>query len=89
LRWTFFRLPAIAPLVTIMINAGLKNTTVQTKKDTGENAIVVKKTEMIKAGIIEPVLVMKSALKNTVSVVKNNISADCVISNMRMNESNQ
>jgi chaperonin GroEL (HSP60 family) len=44
---------------------------------------------MIKEGIIDPVLVTKSALKNAVSVVSTIISADCVISNMRMNESNQ
>ena len=38
---------------------------------------------MIKSGIIDPVLVTKSALKNAVSVVSTIISADCVISNMR------
>ena len=44
---------------------------------------------MIKEGVIDPVLVTKSALKNAVSVVSTIISADCVISNMRTNESNQ
>jgi len=44
---------------------------------------------MIKSGIIDPVLVTKSALKNAVTVVTTIISADCVISNMRHNESNQ
>jgi len=39
---------------------------------------------MIKAGIIDPVLVTKTALKNAVSVVNTIISADCVISNKRM-----
>jgi chaperonin GroEL (HSP60 family) len=38
---------------------------------------------MIQAGIIDPVLVTKSALKNAVSVVTTIISADCIISNMR------
>ena len=38
---------------------------------------------MIKHGIIDPVLVTKSALKNAVSVVTTIISADCIISNMR------
>ena len=42
---------------------------------------------MIEHGIIDPVLVTKSALKNAVSVVTTIISADCVISNMRTNES--
>ena len=45
--------------------------------------------DMIKSGIIDPVLVTKSALKNAVSVVSTIISADCVISNMRTDESNQ
>ena len=44
-----------------------------------------KETNMLKAGIIDPVLVTKTALKNAVSVVSTIISADCVISNMRMN----
>ena len=39
---------------------------------------------MIDAGIIDPVLVTKSALKNAVSVVSTIISADCVISNIRI-----
>jgi chaperonin GroEL (HSP60 family) len=44
---------------------------------------------MIQEGIIDPVLVTKSALKNAVSVVTTIISADCVISNMRGDESNK
>ena len=43
---------------------------------------------MIEEGIVDPLLVTKSALKNAVSVAKTIISADCVISNMRTNESN-
>ena len=43
---------------------------------------------MIDEGIVDPLLVTKSALKNAVSVAKTIISADCVISNMRTNESN-
>ena len=55
----------------------------------GVNVIDGKRINMLKAGIIDPVLVTKSALKNAVSVVTTIISADCVISNMRGNESNQ
>jgi len=76
----------MAPFATIMLNAGLNTTTVPTKEGTGVNVIDGKKTDMIKAGIIDPVLVTKSALKNAVSVVKTIISADCVISNMRTDE---
>jgi chaperonin GroEL (HSP60 family) len=43
---------------------------------------------MVKAGIIDPVLVTKTALKNAVSVATTILSADCVINNMRINESN-
>ena len=42
---------------------------------------------MIESGIVDPLLVTKSALKNAVSVAKTIISAGCVISNMRTNES--
>jgi chaperonin GroEL len=43
---------------------------------------------MVKEGIIDPVLVTKSALKNAVSVASTIISADCIISNIRVNEGN-
>ena len=39
---------------------------------------------MVKSGIIDPVLVTKSALKNAVSVALTIMSADCVISNIRI-----
>jgi len=55
----------------------------------GINVITGACVSMIEDGIIDPVLVTKSALKNAVSVVSTIISADCVISNMRTNESNQ
>ena len=50
----------------------------------GIDAINGERIKMIDAGVIDPVLVTKSALKNAVSVVSTIISADCVISNMRM-----
>jgi chaperonin GroEL (HSP60 family) len=39
---------------------------------------------MVETGIIDPVLVTKTALKNAISVVNTIVSADCVISNMRL-----
>ena len=39
---------------------------------------------MIDVGIIDPVLVTKSALKNALSVASTILSADCIISNKRM-----
>jgi isocitrate lyase len=50
--------------------------------------ITGERTTMISTGIIDPVLVTKSALRNAVSVVTTIISADCVINNIRVvNES--
>ena len=43
---------------------------------------------MIEKGIISPVLVTKTALKNAVSVATTIMSADCIISNMRIDASN-
>ena len=78
-----------APFVTILNNAGIEDNTFDGKQGEGINVVTGEKTNMIKAGVIDPVLVTKSALKNAVSVVTTIISADCVISNMRMNESNK
>jgi chaperonin GroEL len=77
-----------APCQTILENAGLTKE-IDFDEGTGINVITGKPVNMIASGIIDPVLVTKSALKNAVSVVSTIISADCVISNMRMNESNQ
>ena len=76
-----------APFKTIMHNAGLSP---QTLLDEGMGIDVVtgKSVNMVEAGIIDPVLVTKSALKNAVSVVMTIVSADCVISNARADESN-
>jgi len=52
----------------------------------GVDAITGERIKMIDAGVIDPVLVTKSALKNAVSVVTTIVSADCVISNIRINE---
>ena len=43
--------------------------------------------DMVSYGVIDPVLVTKSALKNAISVINTIISANCVISNIRVNES--
>jgi chaperonin GroEL len=77
-----------APFYTILENAGITHPDYDDIEGEGVNVVTGKKVDMITAGIIDPVLVTKSALKNAVSVVSTIISADCVISNMRMNESN-
>jgi len=44
---------------------------------------------MIKSGIIDPLLVTKSALRNATSVATTILSTDCVINNLRINEGNR
>ena len=78
-----------APFHTILANAGLEQVEPRPTKGLGVDVVTGESVDMIQSGIIDPVLVTKSALKNAVSVVSTIISADCVISNMRMNESDQ
>ena len=66
----------------IGVNAGIHSMADPKQKNRGIDVVTGKEVDMIKAGIIDPVLVTKSALKNAVSVVTTIISADCVISNM-------
>ena len=77
-----------APFDTILENAGLEQVGPRPSKGLGVDVVTGKAVNMIESGIIDPVLVTKSALKNAVSVVNTIISADCVISNMRTDESN-
>ena len=78
-----------APMATILDNAGLADVKCEGKDYCGIDVISGECTDMIEAGVVDPVLVTKSALKNAVSVVSTIISADCVISNARADESNQ
>jgi len=75
-----------APLMTILSNADLRMVE-GLDEGQGINVVDGEIVDMVGAGIIDPVLVTKSALKNAISVVSTIISADCVISNMRTNES--
>jgi len=78
-----------SPFNTILENAGLEQVAPRPKKGLGVDVVTGEAVNMIESGIIDPVLVTKSALKNAVSVVSTIISADCVISNMRLNESSK
>jgi len=73
-----------SPFTTIMANAGIENYETPTNIGVGFNVITGNQVDMIKSGIVDPVLVTKTALKNAISVVNTIISADCVISNMRI-----
>ena len=77
-----------APFITIMNNAGFQVIEHPEKEGVGVNVVTGKEVNMVEAGIIDPVLVTKSALKNAVSVAMTIVSADCVISNARADESN-
>ena len=78
-----------APMDVILDNAGLSDVKCGNEDYCGIDVISGECTDMIEAGVVVPVLVTKSALKNAVSVVSTIISADCVISNARADESNQ
>jgi len=71
-----------APFKTIMHNAGLDPQT-SVEEGVGVDVVTGKSVNMVEAGIIDPVLVTKSALKNAVSVAMTIVSADCIISNAR------
>jgi chaperonin GroEL len=65
----------MAPVLTGIMN----------KEGTGIDVVTGEIVDMVKRGIIDPVLVTKTALKNAVSVVSTIISADAILSNKRQN----
>ena len=73
-----------SPFETIMDNAGLIMNPSNLKEGYGCDVVNGTFPNMIREGIIDPVLVTKSALKNAVSVALTIMSADCVISNIRI-----
>jgi len=75
-----------APFEVIMHNAGFNIVEHPGDEGLGVDVVTGKEVDMINAGIIDPVLVTKSALKNAVSVVMTIVSADCVISNARQDD---
>ena len=77
-----------APFHVILDNASIEEQD-EPMLGQGIDVITGDLCDMISSGIIDPVLVTKSALKNAVSVVTTIISADCVISNMRGDESDK
>ena len=77
-----------APYKTILDNAGIETEEV-TGKGKGLNVVTGKVVNMVKSGIIDPLLVTKSALRNAASVATTILSTDCVINNLRVDESNR
>ena len=74
-----------APFKTILENAGIEMTNIDGNAGKGVDVTTGNIVNMIKAGIIDPALVTKTALKNAVSVASTIISADAIISNRRIN----
>ena len=78
-----------APYKTILENAGVDNVETPARKGQGYNVVTGKMVNMIKSGIIDPLLVTKSALQNAASVATTILSTDCVINNLRIDEGNR
>ena len=74
-----------APFKTILDNAGIDDVPLDiiSKVGYGLNVITGKTVKMIDAGIIDPLLVTKSALRNAASVAVTILSTDCIINNLR------
>ena len=75
-----------SPFETILHNAGIEDYK-HMDEAVGINVITGEEDYMLHLGIIDPLLVTKTALKNAISVVSTIISANCVISNIRVDES--
>jgi len=71
------------PYEVILKNAGVEDYKTSKVEGEGLNVVTGETVDMVKAGIIDPLLVTKSALLNAASVVNTIISTDCVINNVR------
>jgi chaperonin GroEL len=72
-----------APFNTILANAGMEDAMTRFVEGDGMNVMTGDVVNMIEAGIIDPLLVTKSALRNAASVAVTILSTDCVINNLR------
>jgi len=72
-----------SPYNTILNNAGITDYTNSNVEGEGLNVVTGKTVSMVKSGIIDPLLVTKSALRNAASVASTILSTDCVINNLR------
>ena len=70
------------PYELILKNAGIEKLS-KLEEGMGLDVVTGSTVNMVKAGIIDPLLVTKSALKNAASVATTILSTDCVINNMR------
>ncbi len=70
------------PFELILRNAGVDYKAPE-QEGKGLDVVTGKTVDMVKAGIIDPLLVTKSALQNAASVATTIMSTDCVINNIR------
>ena len=70
------------PHELILKNAGI-NKIEKLEEGKGLDVVTGNTVDMVKAGIIDPLLVTKSALMNAASVATTILSTDCVINNLR------
>ena len=72
------------PYEIILKNAGVEEYETPINEGQGLDVVTGKTVDMVKAGIIDPLLVTKSAIKNAASVATTIMSTDCVINNIRV-----
>ena len=72
-----------APFKLILKNAGVEGYETPIVEGMGLDVVTGNTVDMVKAGIIDPLLVTKSALMNAASVATTILSTDCVINNVR------
>ena len=72
------------PYELILKNAGVIEYVDPDEDGRGLDVVTGKTVDMVKAGIIDPLLVTKSALQNAASVAKTILSTDCVVNNIRL-----
>ena len=71
------------PYEVILKNAGVEGYETPNVEGQGLDVVTGNTVNMVKAGIIDPLLVTKSALMNAASVATTILSTDCVINNIR------
>jgi len=72
------------PFEVILSNAGVESYDIPEVNGQGLDVVTGNTVDMVKAGIIDPLLVTKSALKNAASVATTIMSTDCIINNIRV-----
>ena len=76
----------LAPYKKILENAGYEEIRIAGEDGKGIDVVTGNMVNMIDNGIIDPLLVTKSALINAASVATTILSTDCIINNIRLHE---